>query len=744
MSVPPIPPFPPATIKNIPGLVKANQTGFWTPVANNAWGTATRIASTTQLTQACRVEIVPQCDIQAIRLRFVNFYPNSSQSELPNTNPILVRASYQYQGATLNEAGTELTPPFTFGGKELGVVPRGGEIVTDPLFVNQLAGIRNFIKTWCSCELPSAPQAPSVATSAGTSNYNTATYGFCLTYVYPDGIESAASASTSLAVTATNNIVVQPPAAVPGALGYRVWQTNDNGSLTGAHYDSGSGLVLFGKTVSLRQRVNFAMLTTIEQVDPTGVLYMPAGGGVLGGTAAGASNNGEGSALTADAPLDYTREGHFLPTNKLQNVYSPISIEGLTPSGIGNAVAIIGDSISKARDDAGFGDDRGGYMVRALQGQIASNAYDPNVLPSFGHLWLGQAGETLQTFAGLQGSLRKRLAKNAPVIWSNYITNDINNATGVATCVSYLLSIAADFTGSGRIFIQNDMLPRLSSNDGFATLAGQFFTSAFIEGQRRQWNNWVSTTTGAIAVSNELPFRAFSGSVFPSAYDVYGPGDAAITTFYPAFPIQQLTETVTVAGVTKTRGVDYNYGLTQTINGVAYASSIVFTSPPASLAVVQISYTKMASWPVLGGPLVRYMPCAIAIEVNTAGTAQLNGGLGVLAGASVLGPRSVTAVGATSVTDSTQAWTQDQYRGMCVYIVSDAVTPAAAGQIRCIAANSATVLNMTSGWTTLPSSSAIYRILPSAPLTDFIHIPTSAHIAIATRIVNNNLALLRV
>lgn len=150
-----------------------------------------------------------------------------------------------------------------------------------------------------------------------------------------------------------------------------------------------------------------------------------------------------------------------------------------------------------------------------------------------------------------------------------------------------------------------------------------------------------------------------------------------------------------------------------TIDGIAYASGITFGVAPANGTAVLISYTRMAGMRSLIGALAKYVPVAIALDVDSAGVATFNGGWQKLSDAPIFGPDSPSASTATILTDSGQAWTVDEYRGYVVLIVTDTTTPAAVGQTRCIQYNTATALALTNAWAVTPSTAATYVILKS-------------------------------
>lgn len=698
--------------------IKNSRYGGWSVISSNPG----KYGSRQSLSQTSRIECVPPIDVDSIRLTYGNWF-TGNVGETGNTNPIRVRASIQPQGATLLEVNSDPVYRVTFGGKDYVNIGRGAIAVSDPIPLAFLAGQRFFVKNHANCSMPSAPTAPT-ATPGGTGSSLSGVYGVCITIVYPDAVESAASTATSTTASSGQNITVTSPSAVVGAIGYRVWLTYSGGSQVGRHYDTGSGVVAFGTNYVITNGLVSANQESVEQVDPTGALYIPTGGGVLGGNGAGASNNGE----AVISSVDRTGEGRTVAGNQAAgNVFSPVIIEGHNSLVLKKSCASIGDSISQATGDNGFGYQRGGFMVRAIMNQLFSNAYDQSVLPLMGHAWLGQGAETALQFASSFGWKRSLIAFRCTSVWSNYGTNDL--ALGPAPLANSLYVIGKRFCDQKMRFLQSDLISKSTSGDGWATIDNQLIGSSVAEATRRAINNWIASTTGPVAVTNEAPFRGYSGSKGPS-WDFNGPGDGSITAFYTAHPFQQGTQSVTVSGVSKVITTDYTYLFTQAINGVAYASGINFNSAPANLADVRIGYTKMAGMRSMLGEFSRYMPVASSISVNSVGTADKNGGFTKISEAPVLGPKSLTGSASGTLTDSTQTWTQDQYRGWCVMIVTDTTTPSAVGQVRCIQYNTATVLTLGASWSVTPSVAATYKIFKCYQ-TDGTHPSTFGHIEMA-------------
>jgi menaquinone-dependent protoporphyrinogen IX oxidase len=81
---------------------------------------------------------------------------------------------------------------------------------------------------------------------------------------------------------------------------------------------------------------------------------------------------------------------------------------------------------------------------------------------------------------------------------------------------------------------------------------------------------------------------------------------------------------------------------------------------------------------------------------------------------------TATAGAASTLTDSTQAWTTNQQAGRVVYITSGT----GAGQTRTIASNTATVLTVSAAWATNPDATSLYSIWSSAAVAaGFIPVP---------------------
>jgi hypothetical protein len=710
--------------------VKITQDGFpvsitdipnnWIPIGTNVNKGTARITTS----QTSRILCVPQLDVNAVKLVYSNIYTGGT-GETPNTNKILVRASIQPMGSTINENIADPIYRVTFGGGNDNIIINSGETITsDPLPVTFLKNTKFFVKSYGTPIGSSAPTAPIVVASGSGSSLN-GTYGVCISIVYPNGYESLPSTSTSTVVASGLNMIVTSPTAINGALGYRVWTTVTNGSGSGSHYDNGGGVINFETSYTITSIPTSASLQSIESVDPTGALYLPVGGGIAGGTNAGGSNTGEYQNIS----VDYTLEGKTGTVLNSANIFSPINILGYNAISYEKSCAIIGDSISAGVADYGFYRQKGGFMLRSIMSQINTLPYDVSINPTIGNIFLGQSGETALQFAANSGWKRSLIANTASTVWSNYGTNDLANNS--ITIISSIYTIAKRFLTAGKTFIQSDILPKTSSTDYWVTIDNQSF-SILSEVNRRQLNNWISQSSTNTTIINEIPMRRASGNGGIS-YDFYSGGDGTTLIFISNLPFIVGTEQIYKNSTLQTVSTNYTYLSQTTINGISYASGISFVTAPTSGMSITINYTSIPNMVNLLGSKCKYMPTAKWVEYNSSGIQQLNGGFFKISEAPVVGPKTATTMASSSITDTTQSWTTDQYRGWCVAIVSDTVTPSSVGQVRVIQSNTSNLLTLPSSFSPTPSSSATYQIYKSY-MSDGTHPSSQGNLEIAKNI----------
>jgi hypothetical protein len=223
-----------------------------------------------------------------------------------------------------------------------------------------------------------------------------------------------------------------------------------------------------------------------------------------------------------------------------------------------------------------------------------------------------------------------------------------------------------------------------------------------------------------------------------TSYDFYSGGDGSTSTFVSNLPFVVGTEQVFKNAVLQTVTTNYTYLSQTTINGISYASGVSFVVAPTNGMPVTISYTAIQSMVNLLGVKCKYMPTAIWVEYNSSGVQQLNGGFFKVSEAPVVGPKSLTSATSTSITDSSQSWSTDQYRGWCVAIISDSVTPSSVGQVRVCQYNTSNFLSFSNSFSPTPSASATYQIFKSY-MSDGTHPSSQGHLEIAKNI---NLSLI--
>lgn len=127
-----------------------------------------------------------------------------------------------------------------------------------------------------------------------------------------------------------------------------------------------------------------------------------------------------------------------------------------------------------------------------------------------------------------------------------------------------------------------------------------------------------------------------------------------------------------------------------------------------------------------GGALASVIDSAAQIEVNSSNVLTLNGGFWKAPGSGAVSQTgTATSYTTTTLTDSSKAWTTNQFQGQVLFI-SEATT--GAGQIARITSNTGTVLSLNPALT-LPTGTVMYQVAP-AYCWDHTHPTESAHIAI--------------
>jgi hypothetical protein len=651
--------------------------------------------------------------------------------ESPFPNSIYIKSALERQNYALNVTGASLNDSggnrnkFSFNGQNAGLLAPRQYLFSDRLPVSLDANKRNFVYTFVSNGWLTAPAAPTVANAAG-GFYSINTYAVGITIMYPGGYETPGSASTSVTTTSSNKIIsiTAPSAATyPGAIAWRAWVSF--AGQTTPLYDSGSApQPMGGSALNLTTAISASYIATAERVLPGSAPLIPQGGvTMLGSTGAGGSANGEYVIGGADATGDGFQ---YSSNNSVGGGYSPLAILGTDPQRVRRSLWIGGDSIATGSNTHGFMNGPvGGWLIRAVLNQsTSSRIYDPTVAPLIGHIHQATVGETAAMFATQGGFARSKMAAICTDVALPYGSNDIAQGNACTALVVSQLANCKRFTDLGRTVYVSTITPRTGSTDAWQSLANQTqntpgVSTTFLPGVR-QWNNLCLSPDAASAVVTppENLMGLFAGA---RAYNFnwFQGGDGTVTTFVPRVPFVQGTETIKVNGVTKALTTDYTYYGSVTINGTSYASGVTFVSAPVAAATVTATYTSMPGFRVLAGPLIKVMDTASLVTVNSAGTADPNGGLWRPGPGTIYDSGTTTGSNTTLLFNTGKSWTQDQYRGYVLYIVTDSSTPAAAGQVIPIAAHTSggaiTVVSMTAC-----SGAATYRVI-DAYTTDGTH-----------------------
>lgn len=679
-------------------------------------------------------------DLKAMWFNGCNY---NSNDYIPGPNPIKIKCAVY---ATANSStfaqayGDAPIGLFTFGGSSTGICERGKQLWGEYHGATLIQGRPYFIQACQSCAMVAAPSAPTVAASGTGSNFSGGTqYFVSITYHYSNGDESVASAySAGVTPTVSQNIIVTSPSAVAGADGYRVWISNGNNSSTSyLAYDCNVGVIPFGTNATIAYPPNNSATGWLEGVFASGTSSTTIGGGTIyGSSTIGGRSNGEGFINNADL----TFGSKPMPQGNGANVFMPNALLALSPFGTGQSWGIEGDSIADGTGDNGYGGSTGvGYIVRAIVNQATALQYSASIIPAQGYVQTAVGGDLAKTFATNQGFTRAQIVNLASKVVCDFGTNDLS--LGSASIINSLLTIAARHTGVGKQWCYTGIIPRGGTTDAYTTIANQTLSvGAQSEAARRAVNNVAADTSAGGTVTGEALFQGFAGSVGPS-YNIYAGGNGTTTQFWFAYPCKTGTETITNGGSACTYSASpsgqfqYSYLLPTTINGVVYNSGIQFGTAPTNGNAILATYTKIAGLKSQIGSLYTYLNAPLAIEINSSGNPQTNGGFTALSAAPVVGtiasPHTLTATSSNGFTDtSLGALTQDQYAGYCVAIITDSVTPAAVGQIQCIATNTTADVFTCGAWTTQPSTSATYVILKSLMQTN-VHPASEGHRLIA-------------
>ncbi len=679
-----------------------------------------------------RTEIVAPYALVAVKGVFFGWQSISGSGELGLYNDVRIQCAFRKQGAAINRGYTDPGVRAPFKGDLVAWLSSSQKLETDPTYLNIAASERFFAETYLDANIGAGPSAPTLTATTGGS-LGAATYYVSVCYVYPNGGRSLMSTVGSCVVSGGNNAVnVTAPAAVAGAIGYRVYfSATSSGSIL---YEASNFAV-----IPLGTDFKVAAVTNTSSGAPAGGNSSQAygivrsgnqgiftNGGVGGYTDAGSNNSGEAYVAGRDyLSVPYSSNG----SNGVSAV-APNLVLGMASDGQYHpSVIVIGDSIAAGTGDKGFGyAGTGGFLGRALMGQTGLY-YALGQTPTVGWATLACGGETQAQFANFNtGGKRWSVLGYATSVIDEYGANDIYNAvTGAAGWYVNAQTIYNICAGLKVWYFRTTIIPFVASSDGYQTVANQSIPSSghtvAEEALRRQVNNLIVTSTGAVAVSAETPFRAQSTAT-PST-NFFSGGDGTTTAFYPSYPFLQGSETVVVNGATLVQGAGagkYTYINTTTVNGQSYADGVLCGTAPGNAQTVTIAYTKLPSCPSFGAYWGGYFDSATQIEVNAAGAQTRNGGW-LKAGTASSDSGTFSSVSNSSrVNDTTKTWTQDQWRGYSIYITGGT----GAGQSSCIQYNTATSITCLA-FTTLPDATSTYILYKSVNCGDAVHPSSYGH-----------------
>jgi hypothetical protein len=427
--------------------------------------------------------------------------------------------------------------------------------------------------------------------ASGSGSYfpGGSTYYISITYVYPNGEESIASAySSGVAPTVGQNIVVTAPSNPGnGAIGYRCFISQAGNSSTNYRcYDANTGAVPFGTNATINYPTNNNAVGWLEGPFASGssqsVIW---GSAVFGGTAVGGRGSGEGGSTNLSV-----NGGSFVqPATNGGNAFAPNAILCLPPNGSQISWGLWGDSILDGTGDNGFGGSTSGvgYFARALMNQL-SLQYNPAIIPSYGYTQCSVGGDTALACASNQGLSRAMIAGLNPYVVTDLGTNDLS--TGAAPIVNSLITFGQRFTTVGKKFFHTGLIPRGGSSDAYTTITNQTMTvGGASEATRREVNNWLNDTKA-------------QGGQFTAQF---GFGNGSSTTFYFPFPIVSQSYSITVGGApavynaSPSTSLQYSEVGATTINGSSYVTGITFGAATASPAPLILTSATSPSLPMM-------------------------------------------------------------------------------------------------------------------------------------------------
>jgi len=357
----------------------------------------------------------------------------------------------------------------------------------------------------------------------------------------------------------------------------------------------------------------------------------------MGGSAAGSSNNGEGSAADDIVISGASTQGLGVCG------YGPVAILGYssTPK---PSVACFGDSIATGWKDFGSVSNAGGYLWRWMRNETAianTSAHYFENTPNFPFTLCAVQGDTLQRFAQIANSYKTlRVAEFATTWICEYGSNDIASRTLAQMKADYL-TIAGWAAARNKKYLQCTLVPRVTSTDGFLTVANQTVGSG--EAVRTGVNSWLrdGSASGFVAQAAALGCTA---NYIDAAATIEVNSSGVLTLnggFWPAALTPVKTGTLTAVGTTvetdSTLGVaqDFYRGYRLRMTSGAFSGGFSDISQQTSAGAMTI--VGVGGTPTIGdGYAIEFAATAEGTHPTTWGHWTIANGLNVPANNSLI------------------------------------------------------------------------------------------------------------
>jgi hypothetical protein len=682
----------------------------------------------------CRTEVVSPIACVAVKSVYGGFWGIvSGQGEAGLYNDVRLQVAFRKQGISINRG--LLDPAFfaSFRGSYIALLQSGQRLETDAVYMPVAANERFFCETYEDNNVGAGPSAPVCTPTSGTG-LSTGTYYITVCYMWVGGGRSLPSAQTAVTLTTGLGVIlVTAPAAVPGAGAYRVYYSTSNGgagTLAPNYQD-----VPLGTNFSLNSLATTSdgtnsqpqMMLDITRPGNSGLYYTTGGTG--GGVGSGDDNNGEAYI----AGRNYIQAIASQAVQGQANGIAPMLTLGIPADGQYHPSAMcIGDSIGAGTGDNGYSYQQGGFFARAFGGH-AGLYYLATDRGLIGWGTLCEGGETELQAANVNNFHKRwEYLGYATSVVDEYCLNDIYNAvTGAAGWYVNAQTVYNLCASLGLWYYRTTCIPSVVSTDGYQTTTNQSIPLAghtvAMEGLRRMCNNLMRDTSGSVAVTADIPFRA-QATATPST-NFYSGGDGTTQAYYFTYPA--LVSSI-VANVNGTPTAAYTTIGAVTVNGAIYCDGISFTSAPGNGLSVTANYTKLASCaPGFGPFFAGVFDTAAQIEVNASNALTPNGGWLIHSTASPVVTSQFTSVtNSSTVNDTNQNFTTDQYRAYQIYLTSGT----GAGQWANIFWMAPTQFRVGPAFGVLPDATTHYIIYQGANCGDNVHPSSWGHQMMATAV----------